>query len=137
MPEEKIDQMTPELLITYGGHVVSKRLKKFLRQHPPKEHWHISPDGEIVDLYGALTTVIEMDPFEFLEKSPRHIQSPQRMEDFPSSVIQQKDAQIGTDIHIPQSIHVIEEAQIPDSYKIQLVGSSRITDSSRKRSFDS
>lgn len=27
MPEEKIGQMTPELLITYGGHVVSKRLK--------------------------------------------------------------------------------------------------------------
>ena len=43
---------------------------------------------------------------------------------------------IWTDIHIPQSIHVIEEAQIPDSYKIQLVGGSRITDSSRKRSFD-
>ena len=68
MPEEKIDQMVPELLITYGGHVVSKRLKKFLRQHPPKEHWHVSPEGEIVDLYGSLTTVIEMDPFEFLEK---------------------------------------------------------------------
>ncbi len=30
MPEEKVGQMTPELLITYGGHVVSKRLKKFL-----------------------------------------------------------------------------------------------------------
>jgi 2-succinyl-5-enolpyruvyl-6-hydroxy-3-cyclohexene-1-carboxylate synthase len=55
-------------LITYGGHVVSKRLKKFLRNNPPKEHWHVSPDGEIVDLYGSLTTVIEMDPFEFLEK---------------------------------------------------------------------
>ena len=68
MPEEKIDQMTPELLITYGGHVVSKRLKKFLRQHPPKEHWHISPDGEIVDLYGALTTVIEMDRLSFWRK---------------------------------------------------------------------
>ena len=68
MPEEKIDQMVPELLITYGGHVVSKRLKKFLRQHPPKEHWHVSPEGEVVDLYGSLTTVIEMDPFEFLEK---------------------------------------------------------------------
>lgn len=27
MPEEKTGQMTPELLITYGGHVVSKRLK--------------------------------------------------------------------------------------------------------------
>ncbi len=70
MPEEKIGQMVPELLITYGGHVVSKRLKKFLRQHPPKEHWHVSPDGEVVDLYGSLTTVIEMDPFEFLRRSP-------------------------------------------------------------------
>lgn len=68
MPEERAEQMAPELLITYGGHVISKRLKKFLRQHPPKEHWHVSPDGEVVDLYGALTCVIEMDPFEFLEK---------------------------------------------------------------------
>lgn len=68
MPEETIRTMIPDLLITYGGHVVSKRLKKFLRQHPPKEHWHISTDGQVVDLYGALTTVIEMDPFEFLDK---------------------------------------------------------------------
>ena len=70
MPEEKIDQMVPELLITYGGHVVSKRLKKFLRQHPPKEHWHVSPDGEVVDLYGSLTTVIEMDRSSFWRRSP-------------------------------------------------------------------
>lgn len=68
MSKEMEEQMVPELLITYGGHVVSKRLKKFLRQHPPKEHWHVSPDGEVVDLYGSLTTIIEMDPFEFLEK---------------------------------------------------------------------
>lgn len=68
LPEEKLPQMVPDLLITYGGHIVSKRLKKFLRRNPPKEHWHISPDGEVVDLYGSLSTIIEMDPFEFLEK---------------------------------------------------------------------
>lgn len=68
MPDEKRAQMAPELLITYGGHVVSKRLKQFLRANPPKEHWHVSPDGEVVDLYGSLTTIIEMEPFEFLEK---------------------------------------------------------------------
>ena len=65
---ETQQKMRPELLITYGGHIISKRLKKFLRRHPPVEHWHIAPDGEVVDLYGSLTTVIEMDPFEFLEK---------------------------------------------------------------------
>ena len=60
--------MVPDLLITYGGHIVSKRLKQFLRKHPPREHWHVSLSGEVTDLYGSLTTVIEMDPFEFLEK---------------------------------------------------------------------
>ena len=68
LPEETQEKMVPELVITYGGHIASKRLKKFLRNNPPKEHWHVSADGEVADLYGAMTTVIEMDPFEFLEK---------------------------------------------------------------------
>lgn len=66
MPKELMREMAPELLITYGGHIVSKRLKKFLRQHPPKEHWHISVDGEVADLYCSLTTIIEMEPEDFL-----------------------------------------------------------------------
>ncbi len=68
MNAETKEKMAPELVITYGGHIVSKRLKTFLRQNPNLEHWHVSADGEIVDLFGALTTVIEMNPFEFLER---------------------------------------------------------------------
>ena len=68
LPEEEQLKLIPDLLITYGGHIVSKRLKQLLRKYPPKEHWHVSPDGEVMDLYGSLTTIIEMDPFEFLEK---------------------------------------------------------------------
>ena len=68
MDEDRQKQMVPDLLITYGGHIVSKQLKKYLRSNPPKEHWHISRDGKVVDLFGCLSTVIEMDPFEFLEK---------------------------------------------------------------------
>ena len=83
MPEDKMDQMAPELLITYGGHIVSKRLKKYLRRHPPKEHWHVSPDGEVTDLYGSLTTVIEMDPFEFLEKIAALLET--RTPEYPAS----------------------------------------------------
>lgn len=68
MSEEMKAEVAPDLLITYGGHIVSKRLKKLIRENPPKEHWHISPDGEIADLFGALTTVFEMEPFEFLQE---------------------------------------------------------------------
>jgi 2-succinyl-5-enolpyruvyl-6-hydroxy-3-cyclohexene-1-carboxylate synthase len=60
--------MAPDIVITYGGHVISKRLRKFLRDNPPREHWHVSADGCVPDIFGRLTTVIEMDPFEFLEK---------------------------------------------------------------------
>ncbi len=81
LPEEKLEKMVPDLLITYGGHIVSKRLKQFLRKHPPREHWHVSLDGKVADLYGSLTTVIEMDPFEFLEKIAYLLEN--RTTDFP------------------------------------------------------
>jgi 2-succinyl-5-enolpyruvyl-6-hydroxy-3-cyclohexene-1-carboxylate synthase len=68
MDEATKSDMAPELVITYGGHVVSRRLKKYLRTYQPREHWHVSADGNVVDMFGCLTTVIEMDPFEFLEK---------------------------------------------------------------------
>ena len=68
MDDEQKEKFAPELVITYGGHIVSKRLKQYLRNIPNLEHWHVSADGEIVDLFGKLTTVIEMNPFEFIER---------------------------------------------------------------------
>lgn len=68
MDEMRQEQMSPDLLITYGGHIVSKQMKKYLRKYPPREHWHVCADGKVVDLFGCLTTIIEMEPFEFLEK---------------------------------------------------------------------
>ena len=60
--------LSPELLITFGGKVMSRRLKYFLRKHKPIEHWHVSKGGDFSDTFGALTKLIEMDPFEFFEK---------------------------------------------------------------------
>ena len=57
----------PDLVITVGGHIVSKKLKNWLRQNPPKQHWHVSPEGTIADTFGCLTTVIEAEPYRFLE----------------------------------------------------------------------
>ena len=56
---------SPDLLITCGGDIISKRLKKLLRTHPPKAHWHLSADGTVVDSFCALTRVLEGDADEF------------------------------------------------------------------------
>ncbi len=57
---------SPDLLITCGGSVISKRLRTLFRTHPPKEHWHLSVDGAVIDSFGCLTRVIEGNPTDFL-----------------------------------------------------------------------
>lgn len=58
---------SPDLLITCGGDIISKRMKKLLRTHPPRAHWHISTSGEVADTFCALTRVLEGEADEFWE----------------------------------------------------------------------
>ena len=66
--EKESENLAPELLITIGGHIVSKQIKKFIRNHQPANHWHISPSGNIVDTMMCLTYSIESEPAPFFEK---------------------------------------------------------------------
>jgi 2-succinyl-5-enolpyruvyl-6-hydroxy-3-cyclohexene-1-carboxylate synthase len=66
LPKEKWEKLAPDLLITLGGQIVSKRIKEFICMHPPKEHWHISFFGDVVDTYQCLTNVIEGHEIDFI-----------------------------------------------------------------------
>ena len=35
--------LQPDILLTFGGMVVSKKIKAFLRDFPPETHWHVDP----------------------------------------------------------------------------------------------
>ena len=50
--------LQPDLLITLGGHIVSNKMKQYLRTYPPRETWHLSPDSTVVDLFCSLTEQI-------------------------------------------------------------------------------
>lgn len=65
---EKLADYAPDLLVTFGGHIVSKRLKGFLRRYRPREHWHVATDGAVTDLFCALTRVVELEPEEFVRQ---------------------------------------------------------------------
>ena len=45
MTPERQEDMAPEILITYGGHIVSKQLKKYLRNHPRRDTGMLPPTG--------------------------------------------------------------------------------------------
>ncbi len=57
----------PDLLISFGGHVVSKKIKSFLRQAAIQNHWHIDAVDFQMDTYQHLTIGLPMNPEVFLE----------------------------------------------------------------------
>lgn len=63
---DEIASFQPEILLTFGQQIVSKRLKLFVRANQPLEHWHISVAGEHTDTYNSLSRVISSDAFSFL-----------------------------------------------------------------------
>ncbi|TDE44445.1 2-succinyl-5-enolpyruvyl-6-hydroxy-3-cyclohexene-1-carboxylic-acid synthase [Flavobacterium rhamnosiphilum] len=60
------EDFRPEILVTFGGMVVSKRIKAFLRKYKPKHHWHVD-SWRAYDTFGALTKHFEVDPNVFFD----------------------------------------------------------------------
>lgn len=58
----------PDLLLTLGGAIVSKKIKALLRNMKPRQHWHVStdPDEFYLDTYQSLTLTIPVKDSTFL-----------------------------------------------------------------------
>lgn len=63
---DDFETFQPEILITFGGMIVSKRIKAFLRKYKPKHHWHID-SLRAYDTFGVLTEHFEMEPNLFFK----------------------------------------------------------------------
>lgn len=62
--QEDFEEFRPDILVTFGGMVVSKRIKAFLRKYKPQHHWHIDP-LRAYDTFGVLTHHFEVHPNTF------------------------------------------------------------------------
>lgn len=65
--EEDFKTYAPDLLVTIGQNVVSKKVKQFLRKAKPKNHWHIHEIWQ-PDTFFSLTEKIETQPEIFFNK---------------------------------------------------------------------
>lgn len=43
LDDSGFQDLKPDILLTLGGMVISKKVKAFLRNYQPKQHWHIDP----------------------------------------------------------------------------------------------
>lgn len=82
-PSEVADNpaYAPDILITFGGALLSKNLKNYLRRITPQEHWHVGLNDMLIDSYFSLTQRIEIaeqnffprfaNAMEYLSRQPR------------------------------------------------------------------
>ena len=66
LSEDQQKDLQPDILITFGGLIVSKKIKSLLRKNKPKQHWHIDIK-KANDTFFCLTNHIETTPNHFFE----------------------------------------------------------------------
>ncbi|MGB1370165.1 MAG: 2-succinyl-5-enolpyruvyl-6-hydroxy-3-cyclohexene-1-carboxylic-acid synthase [Flavobacteriaceae bacterium] len=77
LKKNEFKQLQPDLLVTFGGLIVSKKLKAFLREYKPTQHWHIDT-YRANDTYFCLNKHFKSTPnafFKSLFKSSKLINS--------------------------------------------------------------
>ena len=67
LDDEELLKLQPDLLVTMGGMVVSKKIKAFLRKYRPKHHWHID-EKNANDTFFCLDKHIRHCPNEVISK---------------------------------------------------------------------
>jgi 2-succinyl-5-enolpyruvyl-6-hydroxy-3-cyclohexene-1-carboxylate synthase len=67
MNRNRVEDLQPDLLITFGLSVIAKQIKLMLRQFTPQAHWHVQESGTAADTYQALTRVIYAAPVDFFK----------------------------------------------------------------------
>ncbi len=67
LDEQGFKELHPEILLTFGGMVVSKKLKAFLRSYQPDQHWHVD-SKKAYDTYFCLHKHFEVSSSYFIEK---------------------------------------------------------------------
>ncbi|WP_432410903.1 2-succinyl-5-enolpyruvyl-6-hydroxy-3-cyclohexene-1-carboxylic-acid synthase [Rasiella sp. SM2506] len=65
LTETEFEALQPDVLLTFGGLIVSKRIKAFLRKFQPKKHWHID-SKKAYDTFFALDYHGKTSPNFFL-----------------------------------------------------------------------
>ncbi len=67
LDDDGLKELQPEVLITLGGMVISKKVKSFLRKYQPEHHWHID-QKKAYNTYFSLTEHVKMRPDHFFEE---------------------------------------------------------------------
>ena len=129
LSEKQLEELKPEVLITFGGMIVSKKIKQFLRKQQPKHHWHVDA-LKSVDTFHCLSEFVNECPTMFL---PKLLELPLTKSEYQQKWLSEKEKRAVkhqeylhqvpfSDLKVFE--HVLES--VPDNSQLQLANSSII-----------
>ena len=123
-------KLQPEILLTFGGLVVSKKIKAFLRQHQPKHHWHID-QVKAYDTFFSLSHHFKMNVNTFFEEFSAQINVVNSdyflfLNKVKQNYKQKRKAYLGDIDFSDMSAFDQISSNIPEDYQLQLANSSTV-----------
>lgn len=68
MDDSEKENMCPDIVITFGGALVSRHIKAYMRKYHPARHWHVAVSDVTIDCFRSLTMRIGVEPVDFFEQ---------------------------------------------------------------------
>ena len=129
-PEELFTKLRPEILLTFGGLIVSKKIKAFLREYKPRHHWHIDA-LKAYNTFFSLNHHFKMDVNTFLQQFLASVRTTPS-DYFPywdsirASYVDRRKAYIESIPFSDMSVFQRIAATIPENYQVHLANSSTV-----------
>lgn len=82
LTDEEKEMMRPDVVITFGGALVSRFVKQYLRKCAPAQHWHVGKSLTTIDCFKSLTKRIEMLPAIFFQQLASAMQPHRQPSDY-------------------------------------------------------
>ncbi|MGC6480434.1 MAG: 2-succinyl-5-enolpyruvyl-6-hydroxy-3-cyclohexene-1-carboxylate synthase [Flavobacteriaceae bacterium] len=127
--EDIFGELQPDLLITVGGLVVSKKVKNFLRKYSPQQHYHLG-DSPAYDTYFKGVTPIGGSLMELLSAVEKKLTLLSQYRSFGQSILEErllahnlfKKKVSYSDFYVFQQLW----RSIPTAYQIHMANSSAV-----------
>jgi len=67
IPKDQLENFIPELVISFGGPIVSKTVKNFLKHKSIRAHWHLNGQAGSADTFQQLTNILDVNAPTFFK----------------------------------------------------------------------
>ncbi|MEE9349397.1 MAG: 2-succinyl-5-enolpyruvyl-6-hydroxy-3-cyclohexene-1-carboxylic-acid synthase [Flavobacteriaceae bacterium] len=130
LSKKELNDLKPDILLTFGGMIVSKKIKQFIRNHQPKHHWHVdkynTPDTFFcLSHHFKVSASLFFSQFFFLTKNTKSLYQKKHLTVYESRK-EKHELYLKNAPYSDLKVFSLALKSVPKNYNLQLSNSSII-----------